>query len=200
MMDGVFGFNRTKHLLQKELVKLRKQTLAFRKNSCMMEYEVTKYRYGNAELPRAILCFAAFMSMLLPIKYNIMLWSYIMKLTIGVGLGTAGTSIGVVGVAGVVMTSAAHSAQQILSIPTSLTNTAMHQTTSLPVLGRLVDPLIKNDPIFKPKFATVVLLSKEIIECKIINFTSDYIEVILNGEKKIIPQKDIYEIRGLWIE
>lgn len=63
--------------------------------------------------------------------------------------------------------------------------------------GIPVEPLIKKDPIFTPKHATIILINKEVIEGKIVGITSEYVEVIVDGELRFINQKDISEIRRM---
>ena len=180
--------------LKKEMLMLKKQVIEFRDNTRKFSFDVTKYRYSNKELStvsyylkklKSILCFA---------KINGIWAITYAKATIGFSIGTAGVGLCVFGLAGIVFFTYTYkhvSSEQIFPNKHNVEQIEQTMPASLP------EDKLRMDPIFKPKYATVILTNNQSIECKITDFTQTYISVEVNGERKLIAKRDICEIRSI---
>lgn len=151
---------------------------------------VAKYQHDNREISRYRMVLNSAGSISRTIHQGVLLSIYAAKVFVSVWLCDIVMTASVATIAfAIFMTSSLI----VIANPYKESNSC-HESQPF---GIPVDPLIKKDPIFTPKYATIILINQEVIEGKIVGITSEYVEVIVDGELRFINQKDISEIRRM---
>ena len=180
---------------RKELMLCKKTLIGFQKTSRKVKWATLTLNYKLGNVPRLTFCFSFVAVILYPLKLHVVWASYLVKANFGAGAVAVGTGVGVTATAASIVISSSVSTKPIhANLPEKQKIIA---ESTLPTITKSNPPQVqKQEPIFKPRLATVVKINTDEISGLILDFNSSYIIIEVDNQKLIIPQQDIYKI--LW--